>query len=98
MNEDKNSSDDPLPLPIDGVLDLHTFRPQEIGGLVTGYLAECRARGIMEVRVIHGRGIGNLRRSVQAILARLPEVASFTEAAALYGGTGATVVRFRVMR
>jgi DNA-nicking Smr family endonuclease len=94
MNANANE-DAPLDLPIDGVLDLHTFRPRELGDLVPAYLAECRARGILEVRIIHGKGIGNVRRSVEAILARLPEVISFTEASQLYGGGGATIVNLR---
>jgi DNA-nicking Smr family endonuclease len=65
-----------LELPLDGVLDLHTFRPADIGDLVPAYLAECRQRGILQVRVVHGKGIGNLKRSVHAILSRLPEVTS----------------------
>jgi DNA-nicking Smr family endonuclease len=90
MNEDS-----PQPLPIDGVLDLHTFRPGDIGELVPGYLAECRARGILQVRVIHGKGVGQLKRGVHALLARLPEVASFSDAGAHYGGSGATIVNLR---
>ena len=70
--------DEPLEVPIDGVLDLHTFRPSEIKDLVPDYLAACRERGICQVRIIHGKGIGNLRRTVHAILARHPEVVSFT--------------------
>ncbi len=91
-----DSTDDlPTELPIDGVLDLHTFRPAEIGELVPAYLAECRERGILQVRVVHGKGIGNLKRGVHAILARLPEVVSFREAGPHYGGTGATIVNLR---
>lgn len=85
----------PEPLPIDGVLDLHTFLPEDLGDLVPDYLAECRARGILEVRVVHGKGIGNVKRSVHAILSRLPEVASFSEAGPHFGGAGATIVRLR---
>ncbi len=90
MNEDS-----PQPLPIDGVLDLHTFRPGDIGELVPDYLAECRARGILQVRVVHGKGVGQLKRGVHALLARLPEVASFSDAGAHYGGSGATIVNLR---
>ena len=90
-----DESQKPQELPIDGMLDLHTFRPENLSELVPAYLAECRARGILEVRVVHGKGIGNLRRSVHAILARLPEVVSFSEAGAHYGGSGATMVRLR---
>ena len=92
---DNPEENPPVSLPIDGVLDLHTFRSEDIGELVPGYLAECRARGIVEVRVIHGKGVGNLKRGVHALLARLPEVISFSQAGAHYGGSGATIVRLR---
>ena len=85
----------PQQLPIDGVLDLHTFRPNEIGDLVPAYLAECRTRGIHQVRIIHGKGIGNLRRTVHAILSRLPEVLSFAQAGEHFGGCGATIVNLQ---
>ena len=85
--------DEPVPLPIDGVLDLHTFRPQDLKALLPAYLMACRERGVCEVRIIHGKGIGNLRRTVHALLPRIPEVLSFTPASTLYGGTGATIVR-----
>ena len=87
--------DEPVPLPIDGVLDLHTFSPREIKDLVPDYLQACRERGIHQVRIIHGKGIGNLQRTVHALLGRLSYVASFAPASALYGGTGATIVRLR---
>jgi DNA-nicking Smr family endonuclease len=83
---------EPIELPIDGVLDLHTFHPREVKDLVPDYLAECRARGIFEVRIIHGKGTGALRRTVHTILARRPEVASFTLATEGAGGWGATLV------
>jgi dsDNA-specific endonuclease/ATPase MutS2 len=85
----------PAPLPIDGALDLHTFRPQDLGDLIPAYLDECRAAGILEVRIIHGKGIGNVKRSVQAILARLSIVQSFADASAHFGGAGATIVHLR---
>jgi DNA-nicking Smr family endonuclease len=87
-----NSDEPPVPLPIDGVLDLHTFRPAEVKDLVPEYLAECRARGILRVRVIHGKGIGNLRRTVHALLERDPTVAEFHLASEHFGGWGATIV------
>jgi DNA-nicking Smr family endonuclease len=88
----------PVELPMDGVLDLHTFRPRDIGALVPGWLAACRERGLLELRIIHGKGVGNLQRSVHAILSRHPEVARFSLAAAHYGGTGATIVHLRPPR
>lgn len=60
--------------PIGPELDLHTFRPGEIGSLLPEYFAECRKRGILRVRIIHGKGRGTLRTGVHQLLAKLPEV------------------------
>ena len=46
---------EPLELPINGVLDLHTFRPQDFNELIPDYLAECRKLGILQIRIIHAR-------------------------------------------
>ena len=79
-------------LPIDGTLDLHTFQPREVKDLVPHYLAECRERGILEVRIIHGKGKGVLRDTVHALLARTPGVSGFMLAGDQRGAWGATVV------
>ena len=63
---------EPIELPIDGSLDLHTFHPREIKELVPAYLAACQEKGILQVRIIHGKGTGALRRTVHAVLGRLP--------------------------
>lgn len=82
-------------IPIDGTLDLHTFHPREVKDLLEEYLAQCRERGILEVRVIHGKGTGALRRTVRAALARNPAVASFASCGEDAGGWGATRVQLR---
>jgi len=87
--------EEPVELPIDGVLDLHTFSPRDVKDLVPDYLAECQKRGILQVRIIHGKGIGHLRRTVHAILAKHPEVVSFALDYPERGGWGATIVRLR---
>src|SRR5881396_1466112 len=87
--------DEPIELPIDGVLDLHSFRPREIKDLVRDYLAECQQRGILRVRIIHGKGIGNLRRTVHSILDKHPKVISYVLASEPFGGWGATIVTLR---
>lgn len=86
---------EPQDLSINGVLDLHTFRPADVGDLIPAYLAECHKRGIVQVRIIHGKGTGALRETVHAILKRLREVASFGLAPAELGGWGATCVQLR---
>ena len=81
-----------IELPIDGLLDLHTFAPGEIKALVPDYLDACLERGITEVRIIHGKGRGVLRRIVHAALDRHPTVISYRQADALSGSWGATLV------
>lgn len=86
---------DPIDYPVDGILDLHTFRPNEVKDLIPEYLSACRQKGIFQVRIIHGKGTGVLRRTVQAILQRIPEVSSFQQAGEEAGGWGATIVTLK---
>jgi DNA-nicking Smr family endonuclease len=90
--------DEPMQLPIDGVLDLHTFKPGDIKDLLLEYLEACQERGIFQVRIIHGKGIGNLRRTVHAVLSGHPEVVSFTLDHPQYGHWGATLAFLREPR
>jgi DNA-nicking Smr family endonuclease len=86
---------DPAELPIDGTLDLHTFDPRDVKDLVPDYLAACREKGILHVRIIHGKGTGTLRKTVRSILEKLPSVVSFRTAEESSGGWGATIVILR---
>jgi DNA-nicking Smr family endonuclease len=82
-------------LPIDGTLDLHACRPADAADVVSEWLDACAEAGLREVRVVHGKGIGALRRTVQAALERHPAVASFRAAGEDGGGWGATLVTLR---
>lgn len=84
-------------LPIDGALDLHTFDPSEAKELVAHYLEECRAKGILEVRIIHGKGTGAMRETVHALLASLPFVESYRLAGEAAGGWGATIAVLEIL-
>ena len=84
---------EPFVLPIGEELDLHAFAPRDVVSVVEEYLAACRTRGILTVRVVHGRGKGVQRAEVRRLLARLPGVASCADAPPQSGGWGATIVR-----
>jgi DNA-nicking Smr family endonuclease len=84
---------EPIHIPIDGVLDLHTFRPAEVPDLLSDYIEACREAGIFQVRIIHGKGTGTLKRLVHRVLEKHPMVASFTDAPPQAGGWGATLAK-----
>jgi dsDNA-specific endonuclease/ATPase MutS2 len=84
--------DAPIPLPITGELDLHTFRPSDLSELIPAYLHECAALGINEIRIVHGKGTGTLRTTVHALLRRSPLVRSFRIGDENSGSWGATLV------
>ena len=86
------TEDETVELPIDGILDLHPFRPRDVPSLVEEYLDACRERGILEVRIIHGKGIGALRETVHKVLERRPDVQRFRLDSRSASGWGATLV------
>jgi DNA-nicking Smr family endonuclease len=82
-------------LPLDGMLDLHAFAPRDVADLVPTWLDACRDKGLIELRIIHGKGRGVLRRSVHAILERRDDVARFALAPEDRGGWGATLITLK---
>ena len=85
----------PVRIPITGELDLHTFRPEDLGELIPAYLAECSKAGLREVRIIHGKGTGTLRSTVHALLKRSPLVAGFRLGDEHSGSWGATLATLK---
>jgi len=83
---------EPVIVPIEDAIDLHTFNPKEVPDLLDDYFQACIQAGIYFVRVIHGKGRGILRKRVQSILQKNPQVASFRDAPPEAGGWGATLV------
>lgn len=90
-----DAGEEPVPLPITGELDLHTFRPADVGDLIPAYLEACAAHGLRQVRIVHGKGTGTLRTTVHHLLQRSPLVASYRLGNESSGSWGATIVTLR---
>ncbi|MEW5722859.1 MAG: Smr/MutS family protein [Thermodesulfobacteriota bacterium] len=91
-NTDENEA---LVVPIEDSLDLHTFAPGEVKVLLAEYFQACREKNILEVRVIHGKGTGRLKATVESFLAQYEGHDGYWTAPPDRGGWGATVVRLK---
>jgi len=85
--------DEPVEVPIGPELDLHSFAPRDIPSVVDEYLVQAAAKGLSEVRLVHGRGQGVQRGIVQAALERHPLVTQFGDDPESH--LGATIARLR---
>ncbi len=81
----------PFEVPIEDWIDLHTFSPRDVPGVVEEYLFQAVQRRLPLVRIVHGRGIGVQREIVHAILRKHPDVLAFHDTA----DRGATIVSLR---
>ena len=86
---------EPVAIPLEDVLDLHSVPPRDAKGVVEEYLHECYRQNFAAVRIIHGRGIGVQREMVRQVLSKLDFVESFADAPMEAGGWGATVITLR---
>lgn len=80
-------------VPIEDRLDLHAFAPRDIRSVVEEYVTAAHEAGLLEIRLIHGRGKGVQRGIVQQALDRHPLVEEFWDADETH--LGATVARLR---
>lgn len=78
---------------ITDVFDLHSFQPREVADVTRAYLDAAYEKGLREVRIIHGRGVGVQRQTVRKVLERDPRVIEFGDAPPMAGGWGATLAR-----
>ena len=88
---DHGNSEERIEFQISYELDLHTFRPGELGELIPDYIGLCLQKNIFRIRIIHGKGIGTLRETVHALLRRDSRVLRFELAGQEEGGWGATI-------
>jgi len=77
MTPIETTDNEPIQIPIDGILDLHAFAPKDASSVVEEYLRECLEKGIYEVKIIHGKGRGVLRRTIHTLLEKHPKVSHF---------------------
>jgi dsDNA-specific endonuclease/ATPase MutS2 len=95
MKESESPFGDPVILPLEDAIDLHPFQARDIPSVVEEYLKQCIDAGMLEVRLIHGKGVGVQRNIVRSILEKHPGVVSFSDAPPEAGGWGATVVTLK---
>jgi DNA mismatch repair protein MutS2 len=62
---------------------------------VEKFLDRAYLAGLPRIRIVHGMGMGILRRALRTMLERHPHVASISEPGQAEGGAGATVVELR---
>ncbi len=70
-------------------------RAEEAEDEVARYIDQAFLAGLPRVRIVHGTGMGVLRRTLREFLKSHPHVATFAEAAQNEGGQGATLVELR---
>jgi DNA-nicking Smr family endonuclease len=87
------SNDDPVRVPIEDAIDLHSFAPRDVVSVVDEYLHAAREAGFAHVRLIHGRGKGVQRADIQRLLRDHALVEQFWDAPE--SRLGATLVRLR---
>jgi dsDNA-specific endonuclease/ATPase MutS2 len=87
--------DEPIELEVTDVLDLHSFRPEDVPSVIRDFLDAAYEKGLRRLRIIHGRGRGVQRRTVRVILERDPRVVDFGDAPLGAGGWGATWITLR---
>jgi len=85
--------DEPVRVPIEDAIDLHSFAPRDVISVVDEYLRAAREAGFTDVRLIHGRGKGVQRADIQRLLRGHALVEAYRDAPESH--LGATLVRLR---
>ena len=84
---------EPIEIPIEDAIDLHSFAPRDVISVVDEYLRAAREAGFTQVRLIHGRGKGVQRADIQRLLRDHALVDQYWDAPESH--LGATLVRLR---
>ena len=76
-------------------LNIIGVRYSEVESLVNDYLTVAKAKGYSEVRIVHGKGTGALRKATHEALNNNKNVASFRIGSAGEGDFGVTIVTLK---
>lgn len=63
--------------------------------IITDYIDEAIMLNVNEVKILHGKGNGILRKAIREYLNAIPEIASLKDEHIEFGGAGITVVQFK---
>ena len=85
--------EEPVRVPIEDAIDLHSFAPADVVSVVDEYLHAAREAGLQQVRLIHGRGKGMQRAAVQRLLAGHALVERYWDAPESHLGATLVVLR-----
>ncbi len=87
--------DEPIRVPVEHELDLHSFAPRDVVSVVEEYVEAAAQAGLSQIRVVHGRGSGVQRGLVQAALERHPRITEFWDDPASH--LGATIAKLKTV-
>lgn len=76
-------------------IDLRGKYVDEALQLITDYIDEAIMLNVNEVKILHGKGNGILRKAIREYLRAIPEIATFKDEHIEFGGAGITVVQFK---
>ena len=76
-------------------IDVRGMRAEETLAFIQKYIDDALLLNVFEVRILHGKGNGVLRKLIREYLSGIPEVKQFRDESLEAGGDGITVVYFR---
>ena len=85
----------PALAPVYQEINLIGQRAEEACEAVDEFLDRAVMATASRVRIVHGHGMGILRKSIQELLSHHPHVSRFYPAPQQEGGTGATIVELK---
>ncbi|MFT4968395.1 MAG: DNA mismatch repair protein MutS2 [Chitinophagales bacterium] len=81
---------------VESVFDIRGLMQEEAGPMIEQYFDQALYNSIDEIKIIHGKGSGALRRQLQQLIKEYKSsIASWQYEEEKKGGNGATIIRFK---